>query len=567
MEEVFFMKRMLSLLLCLMMALAIPGTSLGETDIQDQYDEAMELAVKGEYAAAMEKFTALGIYSDSTRMVDYCQGCLLAEAGDWEQAMFYMGRAGVKDSSKLQDYYYARFYETMADAIDRDSASQYQLDTAAYFYRRAFSLFDSLDDFKDSQERAEKCGTIYNQYAFSNQQVIPNKQAQYNEALAKFREGKWLEAREIFFTIQNYRDAQSYFLKTFYQNGMDLLEAGDPAGAFCELSNALGYYDTNEIATNLRDQLMGMIQVSDLCTAALKADGTVLYAGSSLYGLSQAAEWTDIAKLRAVGSVLVGLKKDGTVVALGDNSYGQCNVQDWTDIIDIAVNDSHVIGLKKDGTVVAAGSNTDGQCDVQDWTEIISIATNDFHTIGIKSDGSLIAAGRDDDKQCQVDHLVNLDKYYVTRAIGLYLGRFHSIVLYDNHDSVSVGSDLYGQRSSSISDCSEILTLDYNTFILTTDNRLHAWGLNDYHQCDTNVWKNVMQFSASDSHTAAVLLDGRAVALGDNLYGQCDVEEWEDILCVWAADGATIGLKKDGSLVVTGNNKNGILDIEDWKLW
>ena len=63
----------------------------------------------------------------------------------------------------------------------------------------------------------------------------------------------------------------------------------------------------------------------------------------------------------------IGLKADGTVVAAGSNDHGQCNVDSWKDIVAVATADRSTVGLKADGTVVATGNNDYGQCDVSDW--------------------------------------------------------------------------------------------------------------------------------------------------------------------------------------------------------
>ena len=63
----------------------------------------------------------------------------------------------------------------------------------------------------------------------------------------------------------------------------------------------------------------------------------------------------------------VGLKADGTVVAAGSNYYGKCNVSGWTDIVAISAGSYHTVGLRADGTVVAVGYNGGGQCNVFGW--------------------------------------------------------------------------------------------------------------------------------------------------------------------------------------------------------
>ena len=56
-------------------------------------------------------------------------------------------------------------------------------------------------------------------------------------------------------------------------------------------------------------------------------------------------------------------------------------------------------------------------------------------------------------------------------------------------------------------------------------------------------------------HWAVVLKMGR-VAWGDNDWGQCNTQDWTDIVAVAVGTYHTVGLKRDGTLVSTGANYN-----------
>ena len=69
------------------------------------------------------------------------------------------------------------------------------------------------------------------------------------------------------------------------------------------------------------------------------------------------------------------MKKDGTVVAAGSNVYGESDVRNWQDIVAINAGAYQTIGLKKDGTVVSTQLPNDfednkGQCKVDGWNNI-----------------------------------------------------------------------------------------------------------------------------------------------------------------------------------------------------
>ena len=137
-------------------------------------------------------------------------------------------------------------------------------------------------------------------------------------------------------------------------------------------------------------------------TVGLKADGTVVAAGSNRNGQCSISNWKDIVAVSAGRYHTVGLKADGTVVAVGSNLSGQCNISGWKKIIAVSAGGSHTVGLKADGTVVATGLNAHGQCNVSGWTDIVAISAGRSHTVGLKADGTVVAIGSDSYGQCNV---------------------------------------------------------------------------------------------------------------------------------------------------------------------
>lgn len=127
----------------------------------------------------------------------------------------------------------------------------------------------------------------------------------------------------------------------------------------------------------------------------LKSDGTVVTNEWSV----DLSDWTDVIQIDYNGEVwtedrhLLGLRSDGTVLAAGSNLFGECGVEDWEDIVDVSAGASHTVGLRSDGTVVAVGNNKRGQCDVDDWDHIIDVAAGRFSTYGLTMDGRILVAG------------------------------------------------------------------------------------------------------------------------------------------------------------------------------
>lgn len=124
-------------------------------------------------------------------------------------------------------------------------------------------------------------------------------------------------------------------------------------------------------------------------TLGLKKDGTVVAAGSNMYGKSNVSEWNDIEDISGSNEFSLGLRADGTVAAAGNID----GISDWSGIVEISAGTRHIVALKKDGTVVAAGNNDFGQCEVQDWTDIVKVIAGDELTLGLKADGTLLIAG------------------------------------------------------------------------------------------------------------------------------------------------------------------------------
>ena len=222
-------------------------------------------------------------------------------------------------------------------------------------------------------------------------------------------------------------------------------------------------------------------------TVGLKADGTVVAAGSNNWGQCDVAGLKDIVAVSAGDDYTVGLKADGTVVATeytGHQKYyhGKCDVEGWTDIAAVSAGWDHTVGLKADGTVVAVGKNNYGKCDVAGLKDIVAVSAGDDYTVGLKADGTVVAVGDNNVGQCDVA---------------------------DWTDIVAVSAGLS------------------HTAGLKADGTVVAVGDNDEGQCDVAGWKDIVAVSAGKFHTVGLKADGTVVAVGDNDEGQCDDAGWK----------------------------------------
>ena len=328
-------------------------------------------------------------------------------------------------------------------------------------------------------------------------EIIPGNK--YKDAVALMKSGQYDQAIAAFTDLGDYKDSQEQIKACYYGKGIALKDAGMNADAAIAFAKAGDYDNAKEWNKFLWDQaaVRETISAGSCHTIGLKADGTVVAAGSNNSDQCDVTGWTDIVAVSVGSGHTVGLKADGTVVAVGYNYNGECDVTGWTDIVAISAGSSHTIGLKADGTVVATvytGEKEyyDGECDVSGWTDIVAISAGDYHTVGLKSDGTVVAVGSKNRGQCDVTGWTDI--------IAISAGSSHTIGLKADGTVVATEHTEYG----------------------------------DYGQCDVSGWTDIVAISAGDDHTVGLKADGTVVATvytGDQQYydGECDVSDWADI--------------------------------------
>lgn len=104
-----------------------------------------------------------------------------------------------------------------------------------------------------------------------------------------------------------------------------------------------------------------------------------------------------------------------------------------------------------------------------------------------------------------------------------------------------------------------------HTAVLYSDGTVRCVGDNDYGQCDTVGWTEIIQISTLKNHTVGLRADGTVLAVGDGTKGQCDVGSWRDIVYVSAGEHHTVGVREDGTVVVAGDGISGEDDISHWQ--
>jgi len=88
---------------------------------------------------------------------------------------------------------------------------------------------------------------------------------------------------------------------------------------------------------------------------------------------------------------------------------------------------------------------------------------------------------------------------------------------------------------------------------LKTNGTVVAVGYNEYGQCNTGSWRDIIAIVAGGCHAVGLKADGTVVAVGKNGIGECDIGSWRDIIAIAAGVSHTVGLKADGTVNYKGS--------------
>jgi alpha-tubulin suppressor-like RCC1 family protein len=328
-------------------------------------------------------------------------------------------------------------------------------------------------------------------------------------------------------------------------------------------------------------------------TVGLHSDGTVVSIGDNEHGQCNTHEWFDIIAITAYSHHTIGLKKDGTVIATGENGDFQCNVQDWQGIIEISTSYYHTAGLRSDGTVVVAGDNSKGHCNTGDWSDIVAISAG-RHIMGLKNDGTIAITG------IETEEVKNLLKKW-RDIVAISVGDRHTVALKSNGTVIVSGDNIIGQcntddwcyigpasneyhiaRERAKAEIKERLNdlekkrkliRPYRNRIaagethmvkINEDGTVTTTGGNEYNQCDTQDWRDIVAVSAGESHTLGLRKDGTVMAVGKNDSNQCNTQDWSNIIRIATGLSQSAGLAKDGTVVYAGNDESIPSTIAEW---
>lgn len=255
-------------------------------------------------------------------------------------------------------------------------------------------------------------------------------------------------------------------------------------------------------------------------------------------------------------SHVLAVKADGTVAFAGKTTDGQDAVSSWANIVSVATGYAHSVGLKSDGTVVACGSNANGQCNVSGWTGIVEICAHNTHTVGLKSDGTVVACGEFYDGSA-VAPLSNL-----AGSAHLFCGYQSAAGL--KSDGTFAGY-CYGHNDYAYHDVAswtDVVSMSvggYRAIGVKTDGTIALSGNTSYDGATMQTWSRIFAVSADRYGTFGLSLCGRVLCAGQFYYDKDQhVSSWENVCDIDCSTRFVVGLKSDGTALFGGSDDYGI---------
>jgi len=585
----------------------------------------MEASKTGDqFRNAAKRFEMLGDYQDSRQYVKICR----EKADDWDYEQRRIAREKEAERRRREE---AEAEERRLREIEEKARAAEEEERRIIAARRKE---------REEKERRKKitllaCAAVAAVVALVllvSLVFIPN--GKYNSAMKLLESGSYQEAASIFEELEDHKDSPDKAEEAHYHLGVQAASDGDGRTALMHFDKAGDHADALSQAAAMRRQVAdrktfssysysdntlavrsdgtvfaigenedGQCDVSgwtDIISVVmgyefsmgLKSDGTVVTAGGyAADHMNECAKWTDIVGIWGYRNFVVGLKADGTVVCAGEAFSGQDDISDWTHIVDIAVGNQHTVGLKSDGTVVAVGINDNAvetkygenyPCRVDDWTDIIDIDAGSHHTVGLRADGTVVGAGDNEDGQLKFSawtdiaavtaggsYTIGLKHDGTAVAVGEFyygkdenalvmskIARWENIVAVNRTAALQADGILVGAADPMTVGWHDLIAIDTQSDItlgLKADGTvLGAYGDYTGMTGDESSWTDIVDIAAGDNFALGLKSDGTVVAVGENDYKKRDVGNWNNIIQIDAGDYHSVGLKADGTVVAAG---------------
>ena len=320
-----------------------------------------------------------------------------------------------------------------------------------------------------------------------------------------------------------------------------------------------------------RTAAAGKSRVIDVCavmgeTICLMSDGTVKAAGGNSEINDGVRGWTDIESISASRDHVVGVKEDGTVLAVGDNGMGQCNVDTWRGITEVSTCYAGTLGLRSDGTVVFTGElpwqdDAGVQKYISTWKnvkKIQTVAEGDRYIFGVTEDGRAYGGYACEGWESIAD-------LHSSGWLTFGLKKNGTVVVPAGTENYDIYRDV-----AAWTDVARVYAGDGKALAVKKDGTVLFSGgdIPEEYRRELAGWRDIKELYNVDDAIIGLKKDGSVVIVSTpRKYPTLDeaaikqVAAWTDIEKISVSDTHAVGLKKDGTLVFAGDNSHGQFNI------
>ncbi|HWX18587.1 MAG TPA: S8 family serine peptidase [Candidatus Binatia bacterium] len=210
--------------------------------------------------------------------------------------------------------------------------------------------------------------------------------------------------------------------------------------------------------------------------------------------------------------------------------------------------------LDQDFALVAYNALPIAPLPVAFLTNALGIAAGAWHSLVLGNDDAVSASGQDDYGQCNVPGGLGA-------VLTVAAGGYHSLALTFNGTVIGWGANNYGQTDApaGLSNVIAVAAGTRHSLALRADGTVVAWGDNNSGQCSVPPGlTNCVAIAGGGRHSLILRANGTVAAWGDNSFGQCNVPvSLTNAVAIGAGEKHSLAVKADGTVVGWGDNSAG----------
>ena len=435
-------------------------------------------------------------------------------------------------------------------------------------YQYAAKIFDNIAEYKDAKAQAEECKMLANK-AFYQKGV--KKKAN------SITESDYQSAAKIFMLVPEYKDTSAQIDECImlanecvYQEGLRAKTSSTSESDFqtaAKIFSRIQEYKDSALQAEECENLAVTAQINLINKK--KRDKKLLIT----FLISSAAIIAFVAVLIKV--ILPTIKYHRAEDLLINGEYQEAVVA-FTELGDFRNSENrvkesyylHAMELKGMGSFsesIEYFTNAGDYADANDQLkESYYITGNELLDQGkiAQATDMFMKAGDFKNATLKVRQNISFFQGIITA------GSFHTVGLKADGTVLAVGGNINGDLN--VSGWEDIIAISagrYHTVGLKADGTVVAVGRDIDGQLNVSEWEDIVAVAAGNYHTVGLKSDGTVVAVGIGDSGQLNVSEWEDIIAISAGRYHTVGLKLDGTVVAVGTNNFGRLNVSEWNLF